>query len=862
SEASASSNDEILLVKTDASGNLSWIEMIEDTGVPQHLSGVVELSTGDVAISYANLADPTDWKFETMLFRFDLTTRQIEWQRRYADLGDKQFASEEALPTYRHLAPAGNDELYLGAMSEQQEGIGVFKLNSNGLPVWGKVYQDFDIYCSSNSFAISESPLGKVSLMVQSRKDALWHRAHFVRLEDNGSQKWIQHYQWSKGSGFHPQSLEASSGGGLLVAGLFNGPGFGQKTSLMRLRANGSFDWQRVQNYTGQNAAWGIEKAEGHYLLLASEARVENLLEWDNKLEGVCSAGNHLPESVTPTISAPVNYVPTADVSMTLGLNSAVQSLGTPASTSVPSIGLQVIPQCEERLLIHYYDNCDVDCYAAVKIPAVQDAHFTEVNQIHSESLVTALTFDVTVDYLDSQGQSQQQSALAYNSCMTSCGNEEPLCNRPITPVFTLDDNPCETYLTNLATHYAKEAFDDYLLALTGDFENKYESDCLDQAQLMESLTMTYPENEYHYTLYYYDQAGNLVQTVPPAGVNKDGSGQHTKVTEYRYNSLNQLVWQHTPDGGESRFWYDYLGRIVFSQDAGQAVEGRYSYVKFDNLGRVAEGGEVDYNDGASILAIAFDQQGSLLSITQYDQVWTAIGDVNTQPQSFHEVTQTIYDLPVANAPQALLDAFGGSQDNLHNRVAAIHYQDMDDDTRDMTQHFEYDIHGNVSTMVTEIPALAHLGHRFKTVDYEYDLLSGSVTEVHYQDGEADQFHHRYSYDADNRIQLVETSKDKVVWEEDAHYEFYQHGPLARVELGEDRVQGVDYAYTLQGWLKTINSNLLTPDRDMGHDNLAASGGTLTTPHENFARDAFGFSIGYYEGDYSPIETPAIGAEF
>ncbi|MEL6845151.1 MAG: hypothetical protein AAFP02_18240, partial [Bacteroidota bacterium] len=304
------------------------------------------------------------------------------------------------------------------------------------------------------------------------------------------------------------------------------------------------------------------------------------------------------------------------------------------------------------------------------------------------------------------------------------------------------------------------------------------------------------------------------------------------------------------------------LGRIVFSQDAGQAVEGRYSYVKFDNLGRVAEGGEVDYNDGASILAIAFDQQGSLLSITQYDQVWTAIGDVNTQPQSFHEVTQTIYDLPVANAPQALLDAFGGSQDNLHNRVAAIHYQDMDDDTRDMTQHFEYDIHGNVSTMVTEIPALAHLGHRFKTVDYEYDLLSGSVTEVHYQDGEADQFHHRYSYDADNRIQLVETSKDKVVWEEDAHYEFYQHGPLARVELGEDRVQGVDYAYTLQGWLKTINSNLLTPDRDMGHDNLAASGGTLTTPHEYFARDAFGFSIGYYEGDYSPIETPAIGAEF
>lgn len=110
------------------------------------------------------------------------------------------------------------------------------------------------------------------------------------------------------------------------------------------------------------------------------------------------------------------------------------------------------------------------------------------------------------------------------------------------------------------------------------------------------AMTMTgNTDAEYQYTLYYYDQAGNLVQTVPPEGVDVDykiatphaqinGARNgvlnvvedypvHSKQTKYRYNSLNQLVWQRTPDGGETRFAYDKLGRIIASQNAKQAIE-------------------------------------------------------------------------------------------------------------------------------------------------------------------------------------------------------------------------------------------------------------------------------------------------
>ncbi|MBN8785275.1 MAG: hypothetical protein J0G98_19605 [Terrimonas ferruginea] len=40
----------------------------------------------------------------------------------------------------------------------------------------------------------------------------------------------------------------------------------------------------------------------------------------------------------------------------------------------------------------------------------------------------------------------------------------------------------------------------------------------------LETFTASYLPKEYHYTLYYYDQAGNLVKTVPPAGVRPDYS--------------------------------------------------------------------------------------------------------------------------------------------------------------------------------------------------------------------------------------------------------------------------------------------------------------------------------------------------
>ena len=78
------------------------------------------------------------------------------------------------------------------------------------------------------------------------------------------------------------------------------------------------------------------------------------------------------------------------------------------------------------------------------------------------------------------------------------------------------DLSPCaDSLLFSVGT--GTKLNDAYQDSLRDSFNNKYLEKCL-AARYIESFTITAPVSEYHYTLYYYDQVGNLVKTVPPAG--------------------------------------------------------------------------------------------------------------------------------------------------------------------------------------------------------------------------------------------------------------------------------------------------------------------------------------------------------
>ena len=150
---------------------------------------------------------------------------------------------------------------------------------------------------------------------------------------------------------------------------------------------------------------------------------------------------------------------------------------------------------------------------------------------------------------------------------------------------------------------------------------------------------------------------------------------------------------------------------------------------------------------------------------------------------------------------------------------------------------YSYDAHGNVEWVAQQTPGFPQTNY----VHYTYDLLSGNVRRVTYNDGRADQFHQRYVYDGENRLVGVESSGDGRIWESDARYRIDGQGRLRRRELGEDSLAGLDYTYTGQGALKGINGAGLDQDEDPGGDGATNS----------FAPDSFGLVLEYHRGDYA-----------
>src|SRR5690625_5596718 len=68
------------------------------------------------------------------------------------------------------------------------------------------------------------------------------------------------------------------------------------------------------------------------------------------------------------------------------------------------------------------------------------------------------------------------------------------------------------------------------------------------------------------------------------------------------------------------------------------------------------------------------------------------------------------------------------------------------------------------------------------------------------------------------------------------------------MSLGTYKVQGVDFVYTIQGWLKAINGDVLNPETDMGKDDYM---------HNLHLKDAMSHRLDYFKEDYKPINAAA-----
>lgn len=342
-------------------------------------------------------------------------------------------------------------------------------------------------------------------------------------------------------------------------------------------------------------------------------------------------------------------------------------------------------------------------------------------------------------------------------------------------------------------------------------------------------ITLRYTNYYLDVSYQYYDDAGRLRASISPNGFKALKSGvaySDIDKTTYEYNHRGWLLRMTEKDAGMTEYKYRKDGKIRFSQNAQQrdngtaAGKGKFSYTNYDALGRPIESGEYIGT------AYAFDATlNSQLELST--QVTYPSADVK-------DWVRTHYDEPASDFVTVTgLASEDYPQEFIRGAVSWT-------ENENIKTYYSYDELGRVTWMAQKPAGLS----RTFVTRYAYDFLGNVLTVANatYNQGAIEsQFYHHYEYDADKKLSNVYTSLDGTTKKLRAHYEYYLHGPLKRIELGGG-IQGIDFVYNIHGWLTQINhpNTLFDPGQDGGVDS-------------DFRKDAFGMILEYYDEQPDPV---------
>lgn len=298
------------------------------------------------------------------------------------------------------------------------------------------------------------------------------------------------------------------------------------------------------------------------------------------------------------------------------------------------------------------------------------------------------------------------------------------------------------------------------------------------------------------------------------------------------YDVYDRAIKTTSPDEGTMNAVYDTEGKLCFTQSSVQAAGGKFNYFAYDRAGRVTETGEYDPAISSTGTPLAFVPANADGSTPTYSGSGTSIHTIlnnlgwayanrsTQQTDMYYDFSQSDFPSTLSGYKQNYLD---GQVTKLTNSNGKIFYG--------------YDDLGRGTWAVNDITGLA-----VKTVNYSY-TQDGQLDKLDYQkEVSAERFIHQYTYDANHRIKQISTSLDNTTFNINQALKYYLHGALKRNELGVT-LQGLDYVYTINGWLKSVNDPTLT-DRDPGKD-------SYTGTHSTFQKDIFGYTLDYFTGDYS-----------
>ncbi|OUJ69392.1 hypothetical protein BXP70_26510 [Hymenobacter crusticola] len=359
-------------------------------------------------------------------------------------------------------------------------------------------------------------------------------------------------------------------------------------------------------------------------------------------------------------------------------------------------------------------------------------------------------------------------------------------------------------------------------------------------------------------TYYVYDDFNHLRAVLPPKAIAQAtalganyqmGPNEEPLLFRYRYDGKGRVIGKKVPgQDGEMQFVYDQLDRVIMTQDARQRAmpSPQLSWNKYDQLGRIIMTGIADCSDTFAWLQSEEDRAAQNNLLQQFEL------HRPDQPTTHHYTISQTYPnlndtwrfpnariLTVSYYDDYDFDRNGGRDSNYDARYQdqfsttstldkpAVDLRTKGLVTRTKTRVLEVDENDPNAWLTTtffynersqpiQIQSTNVLGGT-DVVTSQVDFLGREVKSYSVHTGpnhEPITIAELSNYDHAGRLI---TTQQQLGSEENAttiaSYRYNALGQLINKTLSPDQAitkQSVDYTYTVRGWLKGINEDLVT----------------------------------------------------
>jgi hypothetical protein len=322
---------DVLLIKTDANGNVQWAKTYGGTGWEEGHS-VQQTSDGGYIVAGVTYTFGAGWG-DFFLIKTD-ASGNIQWARTYGGTGwDVSWSVQQT-----------SDGGYIVAGWTTSFGAGghdffLVKTDANGNLQWARAYGG-----TANDTALSvrqTSDGGYVVLGFTSSFGAGNHDILLIKTDASGNIQWARTYGGTGWDG--SRSVQQTSDGGYIVAGWTTSFGAGGGDFfLIKTDANGNVQWAKTYGGTANDYAYSFQQTSDGGYILAGWANSFGAGSWDIFLVKTDANGDigscSIVQDASPTVGTPSVTVTTVNTPP-LSVSSLSLTPGSPSpDTTSPTL--------------------------------------------------------------------------------------------------------------------------------------------------------------------------------------------------------------------------------------------------------------------------------------------------------------------------------------------------------------------------------------------------------------------------------------------------------------------------------------------------------------------------------------------